>query len=485
MMSLRPSPAEAARELLRRRQARRQLEHFTTYTYPRYQVEPVHRLVAATLDRIVAGQIDRLMISAPPQHGKSELASVRLPAFWLGRRPDDPVILASYGASLAESKSRQAREIVESADYAAIFAGTTTRADSRAVNQWQLARSRGGMLAVGVGGPITGHGARLGIIDDPFENWEQAHSQTIRDKVWDWYRTTFRTRIWEGGAIILIMTRWHEDDLAGRLLAANKGEWTVLRLPAVAETQEVRDRKARKMNLPIGEADPLEREPGEPLSPQRYSAEELARLQADVGSLGWEAEYQGSPTLPEGNRFKRAWFPIVEASPARARRVRYWDKAATADGGAYTAGVLMAWDGELFYVDDVVRGQWSSGERNTVMKQAADMDAQAYQNTVHVWVEQEPGSGGKESAEATIHQLAGFPVFAEPVTGSKDVRLEPFAAQCEAGNVRLVRGSWNADYVEELCAVPSGKYRDQSDASGGAFNKLSLGQQGSRTRRTA
>jgi len=294
----------------------------------------------------------------------------------------------------------------------------------------------------------------------------------IRDKTWEWYRTTFRTRVWEGGAIVLIMTRWHEDDLAGRLLAQQASEWTVLRLPAVAETQEERDRHNAKMGLPVGKPDPLGREPGQPLCPRRYSADELAKLKRDVGSLGWAAEYQASPTVPEGNRFKRAWFTVVDAAPTEATRVRYWDKAGTADGGAYSAGVLMSMAGGMYYVEDVVRGQWSALERERVMKQTAELDAQRYGNTVQIWTEQEPGSGGKESAEATVRNLAGFPVHKEPVTGSKEVRAEPFAAQCEASNVRLGRGAWNASYLDELCAFPNGTYKDQVDGSSGAFNKL-------------
>ncbi len=414
------------------------------------------------------------MIFAPPQHGKSELVSVRFPAFWLGRRPDDPIILASYGADLAYSKSRQARTIVESTEYAGLFPLVATRRDSRAVDHWELAAPhRGGMLAAVVGGPITGHGARLGIIDDPFENWEAAQSQTIREKVWEWWRTTFRTRIWEDGVIILIMTRWHEDDLAGRLIQEQGDEWTILRLPALAESQEERDANNARMGLPIDSPDPLGRAVGEPLCPRRFSREALLALQKDVGPLGWTAEYQGAPRLPEGNRFRRSWFTIVDAPPVDAERVRYWDKAATPGGGAFTAGVLMAKTPEgIHFVEDVVRGQWSSGERDQIMRETAELDALKYSNRVQVWTEQEPGSGGKESAEATIRLLSGFPVQAEPVTGSKDTRLEPFAAQCEAGNVKLVRGAWNGAYLEELCAIPNGKYRDQSDASGGAFNKL-------------
>ena len=411
------------------------------------------------------------MIFAPPQHGKSELVSVRLPAYWLGVRPDDPVIITSYAASLAEDKSRQARQVVESREYSEVFPGVTTRRDSRAVGLWRILGRRGVVVAAGVGGPITGHGAMLGIIDDPFENWAQAQSQTVRDHVWDWYRSTFRTRIWEKGAIVLIMSRWHEDDLAGRLLSDQADQWTVIRLPAIAETQEERDENNRRLGLPAGLADPLGRKPGEPLCPRRFSLEALTQIKRDVGPVAWAAEYQGVPRTPEGNLFRREWFEVVGAAPQEAQRVRYWDKAGTTGGGAYTAGVLMARDRDgVFYVEDVVRGQWSALERERVIRQTAELDRERY-GRVATWIEQEPGSGGKESAEATLRSLAGFPAYAEHVTGSKETRAEPFRAQCEARNVRLVRGAWNAGYLDELATWPNG-YKDQVDASAGVFNKL-------------
>lgn len=454
--------------------ARRRLINFTGATFHQYIAEEAHSLIAHTLDQMVRGHIKRLMIVAPPQHGKSELTSVRLPAFWLGKRPNDPVILASYAASLAEKHSREARQVIEGVEYQMIFPGVSTRRDSRAVDRWQLAPPyRGSMMAVGVGGPVTGHGALLGIIDDPFENWRQAQSLTIRDHVWDWWRATFRTRIWEGGAIVLIMTRWHEDDLAGRLLQTQGDLWTVLRLPAIAETQEERDNNDRFLGLPVGQRDPLWRTPGLPLCPKRFSRAALDGLKRDVGEIAWTTEYQGVPRAPEGNRFKRSWFKIVETVPRKARRVRYWDKAGTADGGAYTAGVLVARTDEgLVYIEDVVRGQWSAYEREQIMKQIAQLDGLKYKGEVHIWIEQEPGSGGKESAESTIRNLSGHPVYADRPTGDKDVRLEPFAAQAEADNVKLVRGDWNGGWIEELCAIPNGTYRDQADATAGGFNKL-------------
>ena len=171
---LRQVPRET-RTLSRARLAlgRESLLGFTQHTFPGYTADPAHELLAAALDSVVGGELDRVVIFDPPQHGKSELASVRLPAYWLGRRPDDPVILSSYAASLAESKSRQARQIVEAVEFQELFPGVGTRRDSRAVDHWELAERRGGMLAVGVGGPVTGHSGLLGSSMIRSRNWEQ------------------------------------------------------------------------------------------------------------------------------------------------------------------------------------------------------------------------------------------------------------------------------------------------------------------------
>jgi len=456
---------EARREL-----ARRSLVEFTQYTYPRYVADPAHWLIADHLEKVVKGDIQKLMIFAPPQHGKSELVSVRLPAFWLGHRPDDPVILSSYGASLAERHSSEARATVESDEYRELFPGIGTRQDSRSKQLWRVAGHQGGLLAVGVGGPITGHGARLGVIDDPFENWKQAQSLTTRNHVWDWWRGTFRTRIWEHGSIILVMTRWHEDDLAGRLLSEQGDEWTVLRLPAEAETQKDRDLNNESLGFPEGLPDPLGREAGEPLCPQRFSANALNSLKTDVGSMVWWAEYQGVPRAPEGTKFKRAWFQgkIIAEAPADGTRIRYWDKAGTEGSGDYTVGLLMLDSGQRYYVCDIVRGQWSDMQREETIRQTAEMDGRA----VEIYLEQEGGSGGKDSVAATIRNLAGFTAHADHPTGDKSTRASPFAAQCEAGNVFLTRAHWNTAYISELAAFPNGTHDDQVDASSGAFNRL-------------
>lgn len=476
--------ALVAEELLARRRARRSLRHFAQYMYPGYEIDPFHAYVADILDSVVErkpGERRRIMIFAPPQHGKSLLTSELFPAYHIGRRPDDPMILASYVADLAESKSREVRNYIESDPYKALFGnlGTrdtepiTTDQSTRAVNDWKLAPPyRGKMRAVGVGGSVTGFPAKMVILDDLIKDWQEAQSPTIRNTVWNWWKSVLRTRIWEDGAIIFITTRWHEDDIAARLMAL--GGWEIYRFPALAETQEERDENNRRMGMPPGLPDLLGREPGEALAPHRFSRQALIDIFADVGSLVKAALYDGVPRPAEGSRIKRDYLShLVDAVPARAEYfVRYWDKAAsTNERGPATASVLLTRHEGLTYIVDVVRGHFTPLEREKIERTTAEMDDARYGSNVHIYVEQEPGSGGKESADASIRNLAGFSIRADPPTTNKDARMEPFIAQAEAGNVRLVRGSWNQTYIDELVAIPNGATRDMGDATSGAYNK--------------
>jgi predicted phage terminase large subunit-like protein len=412
---------------------------------PAFTWDAAHLLyIRAQLDRVTRGDIDRLMLFVPPRHGKSELATVRYPVWRMECDPTLTVIVGAYNKLLADSFSRKARRIAHER-----FALDDER---KAADEWQT--EQGGVFrAAGVGTGVTGKGARLIVIDDPVKSREEANSPAYRERVWNWYRDDLYTRLEPGGAIILIMTRWHEDDLAGRILASEDGpNWTVVSLPALAEDD-----------------DPLGRAPGAALWPARFDEVDLERIRTVLGTQSFTALYQQRPTALEGGLFKRGWFDIVQAVPAQVRRVRYWDKAGTDSDGDYTAGALIAMDGDgLYYVADVVRGQWSALERERIIRQTAELDGR----DVPIWVEQEPGSGGKESAQATIRALAGWTVRAERVTGDKLSRAQPFAAQCEARNVKLVRAPWNAAFLDELTMFPNGRHDDQVDASSGAFAKL-------------
>jgi predicted phage terminase large subunit-like protein len=469
-----PLRPQAAKELLRRRQARRRLEDFTAYTYPRYIAEPAHALLAAKLDAVVRGEITRLMVFAPPQHGKSELCSVRLPALWLGNRPEDPVILASYAASLAESKSRQARQVVEGMEFARLFPGLNTRRDSRAVNHWELDGHRGGMLAVGVGGPVTGHGGMIGIIDDPMENWEQAQSRTMRDRVWEWWRSTFRTRIWERGAIVLIMTRWHQDDLAGRLLNEQGSEWEVLRLTAVAEDQAGRDASDRLLGLPVGQPDPLGRAPGEPLCPRRFSLPALDALRRDVGSMAWTAEYQGVPREPEGAVFKRDWFKRYMDGGDCYRMGDGWqavvrkaecvvlDPAATEkETSDFTAiGVFALTPLKDLLLLHMVRERLG-------LEQIVPRLAQVCAVYGPSWVGIE-GTGFQVGIYNEAKKWPGLPPIKQltPEGKGKLVRATPAVVKAEAGQIYLpTRADWLDAFEEELLQFTgnSDRFDDQAD----------------------
>jgi predicted phage terminase large subunit-like protein len=413
---------------------------------PAYQWDWAH-LVAVRdhLEAVTRGDTKRLMLFMPPRHGKSTLATVHYPAARLEANPRLRVVVACYNSDLAATFSRQVRGIVRERGHVPLDD------DRQAANDWRT-RFGGGLRAIGVGSGITGHGADLLIIDDPIKSREEADLLSYRDRVWRWYSNDLYTRLEPDAAIILIVTRWHMDDLAGRLLESERAaDWMVLRLPALAEAN-----------------DPLGRAEGAALCPQRYDVAALDDFRAVLGPRSFDALYQQRPRPSEGALFRREWFDIVGAAPATAEQVRYWDTAGADEGrGDYTVGVLMARDEQgMYYVEDVTRGQWTAHPRNTMIRQTAGLHP-----SVPIYVEQPPGLA-KESTEAIVRALAGFVVHADPVRGDKISRAEPFAAQCEAGNVKLVRGAWNRAYLDELCDFPYAAHDDQVDASSGAFKYL-------------
>jgi predicted phage terminase large subunit-like protein len=417
--------------------------------------------LAAVLQRVADGELKRLMVFMPPRHGKSEMVSRLFPAYFLYRHPNKWVGLNSYAAELSYGFSRNARDNF-------LEIGGALRSDASAVKEW-VTTSGGGLWAAGVGGPITGKGFHLGIIDDPLKNAEEAASEKIRAKQKEWYSSTFYTRGEPNESIIICQTRWNEDDLSGWLLSeeaedASPEEWHILHYEAIKEAHQPEYPQTCTLHKDW-------RSPHEPLCPERYPLERLTKIMRRIGSYFWNALFQQTPKPHEGNFFKRSWFEIINALPARCQFVRWWDHAATADGGDYTAGVLMARHRDEYIVVDVARGQWSSGERDKIIKQTADLDRQSY-GYVPQWREQEPGSGGKDSALAFVRMLAGHTAHYEVSTGSKETRADPFRSQAEVGNVQMLAGDWNRAYLEELTSFPHGAHDDMVDASAGAFNKL-------------
>lgn len=439
---------------------------------PEFEINWHHEVICEYLDKFIAKDILRLMIFTPPRHSKSELVSRRLPAYILGHNPDARIIAASYGADLARDMNRDVQRIIDDAYYAELFPntqlfGTNVRTDARGVylrnsDTFEVVGYKGRYSGAGIGGALTGKGLDYGIIDDPLKNREAANSLRIRNAVWNFYRSVILGRRDSmDSAILLTMTRWHEDDLAARLIALAESDpdadqWTVLSFPAIAEE-------------PIAEYDI--REPGEALWRNKFDEQHWTNTRASALTYEWNAQYQQRPSAPEGNRIKRHWFGLVDRLPADARYARYWDKAGTQDGGAYTAGVLMAEHKGHYTIVDVVRVQLSAMERERLILATSHQDKLNY-GRVDIYVEQEPGSGGKESAQSTIRNLAGYNIRADRPSGDKDTRLYPFEAQAEAGHVSLVKDAWNIAYLDELTMIPNGKYRDQADATSGAFNML-------------
>lgn len=459
---------------VRAERARRSFLDFVTYTHHDYKVQWYHRVLADTLEKFadLTPGYERVMVLMPPRHGKSEQTSRKLPARILGKWPDAEVIACSYSADLAQRMNRDVQRTMDLPFYAKVYPGTRLPTDNvRTVAGKQLRNSdlfevvgrRGAYRSAGVGGGITGMGMDFGIIDDPVKNREDADSQVKRDSTWDWYTSTFYTRLSKTGRILLTQTRWHDDDLAGRILkaAVDGGErWHVLRLPAIAEA------------TPTHPADP--RAPGEALWPDKYPVERLHAIRDTLGSYEFNALYQQTPVADGGNSFKREWFPVVEAGPAEAdvvARCRGWDLAGSDGTGDWTAGVRLARTrGGLIFVEDVVHGQWSPRTVDEIMVSTARADGRR----CAIREEQEPGSSGKSVVAAHALALVGYDYQGRPASGEKTTRWRPFAAQAEAGNVRVVAGPWVKKYLDEMTMVPSAQHDDQADASAVAFDQVAL-----------
>lgn len=446
----------------------------------RYHLPAHLDLLDRTLVEAVTGRGPRFnLVEIPPRHGKSETLSRYSPAWFLGMFPDRRVILASYEADFAAQWGRAARDVIE--DVGEEFYGIRLRQDSSAVSRWDIERkvgrrwvkTRGGMQTAGVGGPLTGKGGDLFLIDDPVKNAEEARSKTIQARNRDWYRAVARTRLEPGGVMFVVMARWDENDLGGFLLteaATNPrfDQFNEIRLPALAEAD-----------------DPLGRAEGEALWPDRYDREALLALQATLGSYWFSALYQGAPKPAEGmGRFRREWFNVVDEVPADAKRVRYWDLAATAadegDDPDYTAGVRGALTADgAFYIEDVKKFRASVADRDRILASTTEADATTsaglVRGRVPVVIEQEPGSSGKSVIVYAKRLLQGYAVRGEKVTGPKDLRANPLAAAAGNGMVFLLRGSWNEDFVEEAVAFPTGAHDDAVDAASGAYDQLTGG----------
>jgi len=448
---------DPARELAIQLEAQEDLYFFSRYMFKerrkyKWLHNWHHRVICDELMKVFQGETKRLIINVPPRYSKTELAVINFMAWCFGKVPDSEFIHVSYSATLAANNAFQTRNLVQEAAYKRVFPDFQLRDDSKAKDDWRTAKG-GVCYSQGTGGTITGFGAgkfrdSFGgaiIIDDPHKASE-ARSDTVRKGVIEWFQNTLESRTNSPDTpIIVIMQRLHEEDLAGWLLDGGNGEeWEHLELSAIQ---------------PDGSA----------LWPAKHSIEVLERMELAAPYV-FSGQYRQRPSPPAGGFFKPDNIEIVDALPADiTHNARAWDLASSENEGDFTAGVREAKgrDGYI-YIVDVQHAQLGPDGVEKRIKQTAQMDGKG----VTIRLPQDPGQAGKSQAKNFITMLSGFNVKAETVSGDKITRAQPFAAQVNVGNVKMLRGDWNKAFIEELRNFPNGKHDDQVDAASDAFDEV-------------
>ena len=408
--------------------------------WPSYRIGAHHRLIADALQRVEAGQCRRLIITMPPRHGKSMLASEYFPAWYLGRNPEHSVIAATYSQDLADDFGRRVRAQIADPMFGAVFPATRIAEDSSSVKRLHVeaqgSDQRGAYFAVGAGGPLTGRGAHLLLIDDPIKGREEADSELARRRLRDWYTSTAYTRLMPGARIVLIQTRWHSDDLAGWLLREQAHEdWEVLSLPAINDA-------------------------GEALWPGQYPLGALLRIKASIGDRDWQALYQQSPTNDEGGYFKRSWLKEWERLPVRLAYYGSSDYAVTADGGDYTVHRIWGVDpaGGLYRIDGW-RGQAAPDEW---IERKLDLIAK-YKPLA--WFG-EAGVIQKAVAPMLVRRMRERGIYCRlewvSSINDKPTRCRGFQARASMGSVWFEPGA----EIDEFVRFPAGRHDDEVDVAG-------------------
>src|SRR5438132_8998696 len=431
----------AAQELLRRRAARRSLIQFIEYLDIGIVPAAHHRLLIAQLEALERGEIERLMVLMPPGSAKSTYVSMLFPPWFMGRHPEAALLGVSNTTDLAERFSRRARNHVASPRYRNVF-GFGVAEDSQAVGNWETER-HGEFFAAGLGSAIVGRRAVLGLIDDPIKSREEADSDRVREKHWDWYVNDFTTRLKPGARQILIQTRWHEDDLGGRILEREVDRWRVVKLPMIAQAH-----------------DPLGRAVGERLWPEWFT--EAMVMDARLDTRAWNALYQQDPAPEEGEYFERDSFEEYLEIPANLHRYGASDYAVTEGGGDFTEHGIFGLDfNDDLYVLDWWRAQAASDEW---IEKQCDLIAQ---HAPLIWFGEsgpirkaiEPFLKRRMIERRTPCRLEWLPSIAEKV-----VRARPFQARASMGKVFLPNHApWKRELMRQLMRVRTGNYDDGLD----------------------
>ena len=458
---------EVLKELLRRSLARQTLLGFTLYTFPEYQAGWVHEEICQKLDyfldKVKRKESPRLMLTMPPRSGKTEIASRRFPAYVLGRYPDTSIIATSYSSDLASRNNRDVQRVIDDNLYHNLFPDTTLFGKNirsvangsylRNSDIFEVVGHKGVYKSAGVGAGITGMGGDILIIDDVFKDRQEADSPTIRDKVYNWYTSTLYTRLAPGGGILIIMTRWHHDDLCGRLLEKDKDtkKWEVIEYPAIATHDEPHRKK------------------GEALHPERYPLEELLRIKSDVGSRDWEALYQQRPTIDGGAVFKEEWIKYWTTLPnSFDTMIISWDMTFKgADTNDYVVGQVWGRKGSECYFIDQVRKHMTFTEALQAFIDLSNKYPRALKKLV------EDKANGPAVIDVLKKHVQGIVTIIPKE--SKVARAYAVTPMWEAGNVYIpspLIAPWIKDYKTELTNFPVVAHDDQVDATTQALREL-------------
>jgi predicted phage terminase large subunit-like protein len=421
---------------------------------------PHFRAMQSVLDRVTAGELNRVIFQVPIRHGKTEHNTYGFAAYHFHRDAKFRGLLASYNQPQADKFSRQVRKLVKSL-------GVPLSKERDAASEWETAEG-GALRAVGAGAGVASVNADGIFIDDPLGSREDAEGKAKRDKVWDWITNDILGRAEPHTWVVLTMSRWHDDDPVGRLLDQQRDRWHLVDLPALAEPD-----------------DPLGRAEGEPLWPELRPGEWLDDKLVEMGAYGFASLLQGRPRPREGGRFQWAWWQLLEDTPVVPRVIRYWDLAGTAeregadpDFTAGTAAGRMA-DGRTCILHQAAFRR-SVAERDAELERLARADVARWGREVEWWFEREAGIGGKERTGTLVRRIqgTGMKVSTEAATGSKELRAEPLQSAAEAGNVCLApddpHAPWRDAFRLEASTFPGGRHDDRVDSAAGAYNKLAL-----------
>jgi len=443
------------RDAVKREKAQKSFMAFVHEMWPGFIHGRHHALMAKKFEEIAEGRLKRLIINMPPRHTKSEFASNMLPAWFLGKFPDKKVIQTSNTADLAVGFGRKVRNLVDSEQYAKIFPNVALRADSKAAGRWATSHN-GDYFAIGVGGTVTGKGADLLIIDDPHSEQEARLAQSdpsVFDAVYEWYTSGPRQRLQPGGAIIIVMTRWSDKDLTGRVLKSDNTDWELIELPAIMPS-------------------------GNPLWPEFWSLSELEALKQELPPFKWNAQYQQKPTGEEGAIVKRDWWKRWESErPPRCEYIiQSWDTAFTKSQRAdYSA--CTTWG--VFYKDE------DENDVNIILLDAfkekmefPELKAKAKA----MYDEWEPDSciiEAKAAGTPLIHELRRIGVYVQDYTPSrgndKFVRLNSVTDLFSSGKVWAPDTRWADEVIEEIARFPNAEHDDLVDSSVQALMRFRQG----------